>query len=158
MPCVYSRAGYRDPYEDFRWDRAPSFNLATDDERQHQTSTSEGHALFDGTAPGALLDENGHTITVASHSNSAVEDGTLHTETTQPVPGMFGMDDSNISYSLGLEESNAAQLGYQHHYSMDDSAFQWDERIDSVFFNAFGQFDPQIPVLEDNIVPEGMQG
>lgn len=101
--------------------------------------------------------ENAHPATVVARSNHADPNADFHTGPNQSPPGIFEIDDPSISNGLNLDESNEAQLEYQYDYIVNDAAFQWDDRIDSIFFNAFGQFDPPIPMLEDDAVLEGIK-
>lgn len=158
MPCLYSRAGYRDPYEAYRWDSTRSFSTASNDANQHQDSASAGHALFDVTGSDTGLDENGHNVTAISHPVRATADAPLQAETIQPVSDLFDLDNADVSNGMNLENHNTTQVEYHYPYSMEDPAFQWDERVDSLFFNAFGQLEPQMPALDYHIVAECTQG
>lgn len=114
--------------------------------------------IHEVTASDALIIEQGHTTTVLTHSDRAGASTAFHTSLDQPLPAMFEDNNSSISSGLNPDHSNGMQLGYQYDYTVDDAVFQWDDRIDSIFFNGFGQYEPSIPVLEDNVVPAGVQG
>lgn len=102
--------------------------------------------------------EDDHTATVVAHPNRADPNAEFRTGPNHSPPAMFEIGDHSISNGLNLDESNGAQLEYQYDYVVNDTGFQWDDRIDSIFFNAFGQFDPPMPMLEDSVVLEGMKG